>query len=130
MKLKEPHLNIIAVDFDGTIASCDEWPIIGEEIPGAIKTLQELQENGYKIILWTGRCGNELKDAIIWLESKNFKPDAINCNIIDTTGFGCVPKIFATWYIDDRILGGFPGWGYVHDVLIRDKEKERLINET
>lgn len=114
MKLPKEFRKIIAVDFDGTITSEVEWPGIGEEIPGAIDTLKWLQQDmGYKIILWTGRCGKELWNAGSWLAARGFIPDAVNCNVIDTTGYGCVPKIFAAYFIDDRNIGGFPGWGAV-----------------
>ena len=54
---------IIAVDFDGTIVE-HKYPQIGEIIPGAFEVLQELQENGHKLILWTFRDGEYLKDAV------------------------------------------------------------------
>lgn len=44
----------IGVDFDNTIV-VDEWPEIGDLIPGAIETLRELKEKGHKIILYTQR---------------------------------------------------------------------------
>lgn len=45
---------VILVDFDNTIC-IDEWPFIGEFVPGAIETLQKLQAFGHKIILFTQR---------------------------------------------------------------------------
>jgi len=45
---------VIGVDFDNTIC-VDEWPEIGEPIPGAIETLKELKERGHTIILYTQR---------------------------------------------------------------------------
>ena len=53
----------IAVDFDGTIVE-NKYPEIGKELPFAIHTLQLLQEEGNRIILFTSREG-ELLDAAV-----------------------------------------------------------------
>lgn len=47
----------ILVDFDNTIV-IDEWPYIGEILPGAIEVLRELQRNGHMLILYTLRSHN------------------------------------------------------------------------
>ncbi len=99
---------IFAVDFDGTIVE-HGFPGIGEELPGAIETLQDLRKSGHKIILWTCRTGKWVDFAIYWLKSRGFTPDAVNENIDKDLDFG-FPKIYASVYIDDRNYGGFPGW--------------------
>ena len=45
---------VILVDFDNTIC-IDEWPNIGELIPGALDVLKKLQESGHTLILYTQR---------------------------------------------------------------------------
>jgi hypothetical protein len=48
---------VILVDFDNTIC-VDEWPNIGELIPGALDVLKKLQDNGHTLILYTQRSNN------------------------------------------------------------------------
>ena len=45
---------VILVDFDNTIC-VDEWPNIGELIPGALDVIKKLQDNGHTLILYTQR---------------------------------------------------------------------------
>jgi hypothetical protein len=104
---------IIAVDFDGTIVKND-FPGIGDELPGAIQTLKDLQDADHKIILWTCRCGYELAGALDWLHFKGFVADAVNSNLGARSGFA-VPKIFADAYLDDSSIPSFTvlGWEFV-----------------
>ncbi len=97
---------IIAIDFDGTIAE-HKWfeksnPTIGKEMPGAIKAIQYLKQCGHQIILWTGRSGYVLCNAVKWCTNRGLIFDGINENVIDTTKWGCHPKIYADMYIDDK----------------------------
>ena len=62
----------IAVDFDGTIVT-HEYPNIGKEIPFAVQTLKMLQDDGHKLILWTVREGDLLRDAIQWCREKGLE---------------------------------------------------------
>ena len=45
---------VIGVDFDNTLV-VDEWPEIGDFVPGALETLKELKEKGHSLILYTQR---------------------------------------------------------------------------
>lgn len=101
---------VIAVDFDGTIVE-HKFPGIGEERPGAVAALKELQKK-HKIIIWTCRCEPHLGPMTEWLKERGFVPDAVNSNTINVPGFA-VPKILADIYIDDRNLGGIPSWGEI-----------------
>lgn len=103
---------VFAVDFDGTVVE-HKFPDIGEELPHAIETLKALQKSGHKIIMWTCRCEPMLYPMTKWLADRGFFPDAINSNVYTVQGFA-VPKILADIYIDDRNLGGFPGWMEVY----------------
>lgn len=113
---------IIAVDFDGTLCK-DAYPQIGEPMPGAIKSMQQLKKDGHYLILWTCRTGERLKEAINWLLEHNIPIDRINDHSaanIALYGEGG-NKIYADVYIDDKALGGFPGWFMAMD-MIRDMQ--------
>ncbi len=71
---------IIAVDFDGTLCE-NRWPGIGEPNWGAIHKLREEQANGAKIILWTCREDEMLRDAVSACERWGLNFDAINENL-------------------------------------------------
>lgn len=107
----------IAVDFDGTIVEA-AYPEIGEEKLFAFKTLKELQKQGHQLILWTSRVGKELDEAIEYCRKNGIEFYAINKNypeeIVDET---TSRKIVTDLYIDDRIVGGFPGWGEIYQML-------------
>ena len=107
----------IAVDFDGTIVE-NQYPAIGVEKPYAVKTLKQLAAEGDDIILWTARSGPLLQDAVDWCESQGLKFFAVNSNyhtcVAHQNGFKGSRKIHADIFIDDRIIGGFPGWPVVY----------------
>ena len=52
---------IIAVDFDGTIVE-DRYPAIGKPKLFAFETLKQLQNDGYRLTLWTYRSGKALDE--------------------------------------------------------------------
>jgi len=108
----------IAVDFDGTIVD-HEYPGIGKEKLFAFQTLKELEKLGTRLILWTFRTGKELDDAVAYCRDNGIEFYAINKNypeeIFDET---VSRKIDADIYIDDRNIGGFPGWSGVWQILI------------
>lgn len=113
---------IIAVDFDGTLCK-DAYPQIGEPMPGAVKAMAELSRQGHYLIIWTCRTGERLKDAVNWLRQHHIHFDRINDHCPDNIalyGEGG-NKIYADVYIDDKALGGFPGWFVAMD-MIRDMQ--------
>ena len=95
--------NIIAVDFDGTLCE-NKWPEIGEPNKELIAYLKKRQEAGDKLILWTCRVGDILKNAIDWSVGWGIIFDAVNENLPEVvSSFGTdTRKIFADEYIDDR----------------------------
>ncbi len=107
----------IAVDFDGTIVE-HKYPAIGEELLFAIETLKELQRHQYQLVLWTFRAGKELDEAVEFCRQRGLEFYAINKNypeeIFDDT---MSRKLNADLFIDDRNLGGFPGWQVVWNIL-------------
>ncbi len=107
MKLEE--LNIIAVDFDGTLCA-DCYPKIGAPNLRLIYILKELRKKGARLILWTCRCGEPLREALKWCAFYGLGFDAVNENlpeILEKYGSDS-RKIFADIYIDDRSFTELP----------------------
>lgn len=94
---------IIAVDFDGTLCE-NKWPEIGEPNRELIAYLKGRQAAGDKLVLWTCRVGEILKNAIDWSTEQGIIFDAVNENLPEVvSSFGTdTRKIFANEYIDDR----------------------------
>jgi hypothetical protein len=122
----------IAVDFDGTIVEHD-YPGIGKEKLFAFQTLKELEKLGARLILWTFRSGNELEEAVEFCRTNGIEFYAVNKNypeeVFDET---ISRKIDADIYIDDKNLGGFPGWSEVWQMLVpfdlHQQEMEKQIS--
>ena len=118
----------IAVDFDGTIVEHD-YPKIGKEKLFAFHTLKEFNKMGATLILWTFRTGKELEEAVEFCRKNGVEFYAVNKNypeeIFDET---VSRKIDADIFIDDKNIGGFPGWSEVWQMLypfeIQQKEAE------
>ncbi|MCX8080766.1 MAG: hydrolase [Bacteroidia bacterium] len=108
---------IIAVDFDGTIVE-HAYPEIGREMLFAIDTLKELKKRGHRLILWTFRHGKYLDEAVEYCKSRGLEFYAVNKNHPDEVWDDNTPrKIIADIYIDDRNIGGFPGWPEIWQML-------------
>lgn len=111
-KFFEKPLNKLtfAIDFDGTIVE-DKFPYIGNPMPGAIEALNKLQSAGVKLILWTCRYGERLKDAIAYCSRNGIIFSDVNVN--QNCGFDAKsPKIFADAYLDDRSFPSFTSIGW------------------
>lgn len=108
----------IAVDFDGTIVE-HRYPAIGKEILFAFDTLKALQEQRHQLILWTYRSGKELEEAVEYCRKNGIVFYAVNKNYPEEVyEEGAISrKIQADFYIDDRNIGGFPGWGEIYQML-------------
>lgn len=126
-------LNIkIAVDFDGTIVE-HEYPAIGKEKLFAFSTLRELEKRGAKLILWTFRTGKELEEAVEFCRRNGIEFYAVNKNYPEEIIDENTPrKIDADIYIDDKNLGGFPGWSQVWQMIfpyeVREQIAQRMIS--
>lgn len=93
----------IAIDFDGTIVT-HEYPKIGSPVPLALETMRELQAKGHEIILWTMRSGEQLKEAVHYVENGGIILHGVNENPQQHT-WTSSPKAYAHLYIDDAALG-------------------------
>ncbi len=101
---------IIAIDFDGTIVE-HKFPAIGEPLPHAFEVMKELQQKGHKLILWTYRDGEDLTKAVQLCRENGVRFYAVNHSKPNEDYDKYMSrKIYADLYIDDRNLGGFPGW--------------------
>lgn len=110
---------ILAVDFDGTIVE-DDYPFIGDPLPGAIETLKKLRKEGYQLVLWTCRTGQKLAEAIKFCAENGIRFDAINSNprysIVKWNGSD-PRKVGAALYIDDRGLHPLPDWDEIYRIV-------------
>lgn len=102
---------IIAIDFDGTI-SRGKFPAIDGLQPYAKETINSLYEAGHYLIINTCRSGEALLEAINWLLSQGIHFHRVNDNHPEQSAIynNNSRKIYAHVYIDDKNLGGFPGW--------------------
>jgi hypothetical protein len=116
----------IAIDFDGTIVE-HEYPEIGKEKLFAFLTLKELNKKGARLILWTFRTGKELEDAVEFCRKNGVEFYAVNKNYPEEIVNESVGrKIDADIFIDDKNIGGFPGWSEVWQMLnpLEDEQRE------
>lgn len=110
----------IAVDFDGTIVD-HEYPKIGKPKLFAFETLKALQDRGDQLILWTYRAGKELEEAVEFCRKNGIEFYAVNKNYPEEVYDETISrKIIADIYIDDRNVGGFPGWSNIWQMLNPD----------
>ncbi|MDO7171889.1 BT0820 family HAD-type phosphatase [Mariniflexile sp. AS56] len=112
---------IIAVDFDGTIVE-DAYPQIGKPMIFAFETLKKLQEEGHRLILWTYRSGVKLDEAVRFCEANGVHFYAVNKSFAEEVYSDDMSrKIHADFFIDDRNIGGFLGWGEIYQMLTNTK---------
>jgi hydroxymethylpyrimidine pyrophosphatase-like HAD family hydrolase len=94
---------IVAVDFDGTVVM-HEYPDVGGDVPGAVEALKLLVKEGWSIILWTMRSGQELKEAVEWYKDRRIQLWQVNCNP-EQASWTNSPKAYAQRYVDDAAVG-------------------------
>lgn len=101
--MKKREIQIIAVDFDGTLCT-DCYPEIGVPNLPLISLLIQLRRQKKQLILWTCRCGEALEEAVQWCGTFGLEFDAVNENVPETLKrYGTESrKISADVYIDDK----------------------------
>lgn len=110
----------IAVDFDGTVVE-HRYPDIGEEMLFAFDTLKALQKQGHQLILWTFRAGKELDEAVEYCRKRGIEFYAVNKSYPEEKYDDSISrKVDADVFIDDRNVGGFPGWSQIWQMLNPD----------
>lgn len=114
----------IAVDFDGTIVE-DKYPSIGKPLMFAFETLELLQKDGHRLILWTYRHGEELTEAVEFCRKKGIEFYAVNKSYPEEPfNENTRRKLNADIFIDDRNVGGFLGWGQIYQLLSKKGSPE------
>lgn len=117
---------LIAVDFDGTIVE-DAYPKVGAPKIFAFETLKRLEQDGHRLILWTYRSGKHLTDAVTFCKENGIVFYAVNNSYPEEVFEGKVSrKINADYFIDDRNIGGFIGWGEIYQLLTNETPKVEL----
>lgn len=101
----------VVVDFDGVIVE-EAYPKIGEPVFAAIESIQTLYNMGAKIIIWTCREKIPAWQAIKYIKKNRIPFHAFNDNIQERVDFYGAEsrKVSGDIYVDDKNLGGFPGW--------------------
>lgn len=94
---------IYAIDFDGTLCE-NKYPDIGTPNRRIIEFCIDRKEKGDKLILWTCRTGERLKEAVEWCKEQGLDFDAVNENLPERIAEfgGDTRKISADFYIDDK----------------------------
>lgn len=126
---------ILACDFDGTLATYGpgQWPTIGKPIKPVIDKVKKLKAEGWQIILWTCRSGKYLEEAVEWCRNLGLEFDEVNKNTRAITererisqaveyGEELSPKIYATYYLDDRSIS-------LLELYLNSDNLEENINE-
>lgn len=129
-----PKSLIIAVDFDGTIVE-DAYPKIGKPMLFAFETLKQLEKDGHRLILWTYRNGRKLDHAVEFCKENGIEFYAVNKSYPneDPSDKDVPRKLNADIFIDDRNVGGFPGWGELYQMIsnreleMKSKKKKGLF---
>ena len=123
---------IIAVDFDGTIVE-HKYPEIGRELIFAFDTLKRLQQDGHQLILWTIRTGPLLEEAVEYCRKNGVEFYAVNKSFPEErfAPGEASRKVNADIFIDDRNVGGLPGWGEIYNMISNRDESEhfRRVNQ-
>lgn len=111
----------IAVDFDGTLVE-HRYPQIGEEMLFAFETCKQLQKLGHQLIMWTYRHGKELDEAVEYCRKKGLEFYAINKSYPEEEfdPETASRKLDVDLFIDDRNVGGFPGWSEIWQMINPD----------
>lgn len=119
---------VIAVDFDDTIVE-GRFPNIGDPLPGAIDALRAIVALGHKIVLNTCRENTHkrkyLDEAVSWLGKHGIPLRSVNETHPDDD-FRAPPvlsrKIHADIFVDDKNIGGFPGWAFVISEIKKESQ--------
>ena len=81
--------------------------------------MKKLRSEGYRLLLWTYRHGKYLDEAVEFCKKNGLEFYAVNSSfegeVFDMTAQS--RKIDADLFIDDRNLGGFPGWGEIYNII-------------
>ena len=109
----------IAVDFDGTIAQLEEFPLIGEPISKAREALQSLKDRGFEIVVYTCRANpGQTKTNAQQVEQYLLEFEIPFDRIAEGE------KPIAQYYIDDRAVKFEGDWDKVLKQIARKMAKQ------
>lgn len=121
----------VCIDFDGTCVA-HEFPKVGRYI-GAQPVLLRMVKAGCKLVLFTMRSGDSLKEAVDWFSDNGIKLHGIQ-HTPGQYNWTDSPKAYGALYIDDAALGcpllpglkgekPFVDWDKVEELLFGNIEK-------
>ena len=122
---------IIAVDYDYTLTTNNDYPNAGNINMLAVHYCKEFKARGGLLILNTCRAGEPLNTALSTLAKKGLTFDAVNANVQEQldrwldTDTEISPKPFAHMYIDDRAFPNQDGrlnWGAIGIEMLKAKD--------
>jgi hypothetical protein len=91
------------IDFDNT-CTFENFPYVGNEVPGALRVMRRIIDSGHKIVLWTLRSGAAQKNAEEWFIENNIPLLGSQC-VPGQKDWTDSPKAAGDYFIDDRNLG-------------------------
>ena len=122
---------IIAVDYDDTLTTNNNYPEAGTPNLLAIHYCKEFRRKGGLLLLYTCRAGIPLTNALESLAKEGLTFDAVNANVQEQldrwldTDTEISPKPFAHMYIDDRAFpnqNGRLNWGAIGIEMLKTKD--------
>lgn len=134
----DQKIDIIAIDFDGTITTKSAWPEIGDINPRVVRAIKNAQDQGVKFILWTNREDTNTKypgcltKALDFCKEHGIVFDAVNENLpivgeyLDMN----TRKITADYYIDDKSPGSIEWFLEEYGTYTRVVELPLFANTT
>lgn len=90
---------IVGVDFDGTIAD-HVYPKTGDPVPRAFYWMKRFIDAGAKLVLWTMRDADTLKEAVEYCRSRGIEFWGVNENP-EQFEWTLSPKAYCNVYVDD-----------------------------
>ena len=122
---------IIAVDYDETLTTNNDYPNAGCINMLAVHYCKEFRRRGGLLLLLTCRAGIPLNNALESLAKEGLTFDAVNANVQEQldrwldTDTVISPKPFAHMYIDDRAFpnqNGRLNWGTIGLEMLKAKD--------
>ena len=122
-------IEIVAVDYDGTLTTENAYPAVGTPNVRAVEIMKRFRQMGGKVILWTLRTNKYLADAVESMKALGLEFDAINEDLpaqkdawlAEHPECGISRKAFADLYIDDRTPSAVKNgidWDLVEEMLL------------
>lgn len=122
--MNKKYKGVLAIDFDGTVASTD-YPKINGLITGSKKYINRLFKDGWYIVIWTCRYDDTKTKEFFKTEAQQFLDEkgvmyhCINehCPRLIELYKNNTRKISADFYIDDKNIFGLPAWSKIYNHL-------------